>query len=180
MKQDEQFQSQQLQTQEYQSKQYQSEQFQLLKIGELAGLAGVSVKALRVYEKKNIIKPVKVDEDSGYRYYSAAQLEQVESLLELQDMGFTLNEIEQILSGNSSKDEILSLIAEKEVALQEIIWKTEEKLKELKSIKESMESNSRAGQIKEMTDEERAWYLAKLVRVNEYNNRQAISEAIWL
>lgn len=34
-------------------------------------------------------------------------------------MGFTLNEIEQILSGNSSKDEILLLIAEKEVALKE-------------------------------------------------------------
>ncbi|MBP5734112.1 MAG: MerR family DNA-binding transcriptional regulator, partial [Lachnospiraceae bacterium] len=36
---------------------------QLLKIGELAALAGVSVKALRVYEKKNVIKPVMVDEE---------------------------------------------------------------------------------------------------------------------
>ena len=33
---------------------------QLLKIGELAALAGVSVKALRVYEKKNVIMPVMV------------------------------------------------------------------------------------------------------------------------
>ena len=52
-------------------------EFQLLKIGELAALAGISVKALRVYEKKNIIKPVRVDEETGYRYYSAGQLEQV-------------------------------------------------------------------------------------------------------
>ena len=84
-------------------------EFQLLKIGELAALAGISVKALRVYEKKNVIKPVRVDEASGYRYYSAGQLEQVESLMELQDMGFSLAEIEQILSGERSKEEILKL-----------------------------------------------------------------------
>ena len=29
--------------------------FQMLKIGELAAMAGVSPKALRVYEKKNVI-----------------------------------------------------------------------------------------------------------------------------
>ena len=52
-------------------------EFQLLKIGELAALAGISVKALRVYEKKNIIKPVRVDEGSGYRYYSAGHTLQI-------------------------------------------------------------------------------------------------------
>lgn len=158
----------------------QDDQFELLKIGELAAMSDVSVKALRVYESKNIIKPVEVDEESGYRYYSADQVEQVESLKELQLMGFTLNEIERILSGNCSKDELHKLFVEKEVALQEIIWKTEEKLAELKSIKEKMELSSESGRIKEMTDEERAWYLAKLVRIDEHNVRQAVSEAIWL
>ena len=55
------------------------EEYQLLKIGELAKLSGVSIKALRVYEKKKIIKPVKVDEETGYRYYSAGQMEMIES-----------------------------------------------------------------------------------------------------
>lgn len=155
-------------------------EFQLLKIGELAALAGVSVKALRVYEKKNIIKPVRVDEGSGYRYYSAGQLEQVESLMELQDMGFSLVEIEQILSGERSKEEILTLFEEKERSLQEILWKTQAKLEELSSIKDRMENGQDAQRIQEMTDEERAWYLAKLVRVNDHNVRQALSEAIWV
>ena len=156
------------------------DRFQLLKIGELAGLAGVSVKALRVYESKNIIKPVEVDKDSGYRYYSADQLKQVESLLELQDMGFTLNEIEQILSGKLSKGQIIALFEEKEVAQQEMIWRMEAKLEEIKSIKETMENGPEASRIKEMSDEERAWYLAKLVVLNDNNVRQAISEAIWV
>ncbi len=155
-------------------------EFQLLKIGELAALAGISVKALRVYEKKNIIKPVRVDEGSGYRYYSAGQLEQVESLMELQDMGFSLVEIEQILSGERSKEEILTLFEEKERSLQEILWKTQAKLEELSSIKDRMENGQDVQRIQEMTDEERAWYLAKLVRVNDHNVRQALSEAIWV
>jgi len=155
-------------------------EFQLLKIGELAALAGISVKALRVYEKKNVIKPVRVDEASGYRYYSAGQLEQVESLMELQDMGFSLAEIEQILSGERSKEEILKLFEEKEHSLQEVLWKTQAKLEELGSIKDRMENGQDARRIQEMTDEERAWYLAKLVRVNDHNVRQALSEAIWL
>ena len=155
-------------------------EFQLLKIGELAALAGISVKALRVYEKKNIIKPVRVDEGSGYRYYSAGQLEQVESLMELQDMGFSLVEIEQILSGERSKEEILKLFEEKERSLQEVLWKTQSRLEEIGSIKDRMESGQDAQRIQEMTDEERAWYLAKLVRVNDHNVRQALSEAIWV
>ena len=155
-------------------------EFQLLKIGELAALAGISVKALRVYEKKNIIKPVRVDEGSGYRYYSAGQLEQVESLMELQDMGFSLVEIEQILSGERSKEEILTLFEEKERSLQEVLWKTQSRLEEISSIKDRMESGQDAQRIQEMTDEERAWYLAKLVRVNDHNVRQALSEAIWV
>ena len=155
-------------------------EFQLLKIGELAALAGISVKALRVYEKKNIIKPVRVDEESGYRYYSAGQLEQVESLMELQDMGFSLVEIEQILSGERSKEEILTLFEEKERSLQEVLWKTQARLEEIGSIKDRMESGKDAQRIREMTDEERAWYLAKLVRVNDHNVRQALSEAIWV
>ena len=155
-------------------------EFQLLKIGELAALAGISVKALRVYEKKNVIKPIRVDEASGYRYYSAGQLEQVESLMELQDMGFSLAEIEQILSGERSKEEILKLFEEKERSLKEVLWKTQSRLEELGSIKDRMENGQDAQRIQEMTDEERAWYLAKLVRVNDHNVRQALSEAIWL
>lgn len=154
--------------------------FRLIKIGELAALAGVSVKALRIYEKKNIIKPVEVDLVNGYRYYSAGQLEQVESLLELQDMGFSLNEIERILSGKCSQEEMTELIEKREKILKELIWKTEAKLEEIEVLKKNMKNSRNGRKIEDMTDEERAWHLAKLVRVNENNVKQAISEAIWL
>lgn len=154
--------------------------FQLLKIGELAILAGVSVKALRVYEKKKVIKPVEVDEETGYRYYSADQLKQVEALLELQDMGFSLNEISKLLSGTCSRDEMLALFEIKESNLKEIIWKTESKINELNDLKTKLTEGKEADKIKEMSDEERAWYLAKLIKVSEENVRQILSDVLWL
>ena len=47
-------------------------------------------------------------------------------------------------------------------------------------MRQNLEDGPDAKRIQEMTDEERAWYLAKLVCVNDHNVRQAISEAIWL
>lgn len=154
--------------------------FELLKIGELATLAGVSVKALRVYEKKKVIKPVEVDEETGYRYYSVDQLKQIEALLELQDMGFSLNEISKLLSGNCSRDEMVTLFEMKETNLREIIWKTESKINELNELKAKMTEGKEADKIKEMDDEERAWYLAKLIKVSEENVRQLLSDVLWL
>ena len=156
------------------------EEMELLKIGELAALAGVSVKALRVYEKKNVIKPVFVDEETGYRYYSPDQLQQIESLLELQDMGFTLKEISRTLSGKCTKEELATLFEAKQTALQEIIWKTEGKMRELDIMKTRLGQGSEVEKLRQMTDEERAWYLAKLVRVNEENVRRTLSEVLWL
>ena len=47
---------------------------ELMLIGEIADFFGISRKAMRLYEKKGIIKPVKVDTTNGYRYYSAEQV----------------------------------------------------------------------------------------------------------
>ena len=154
--------------------------FQLLKIGELAALAGVSVKALRVYERMNIIKPVEIDENTGYRYYSPDQFQLVEGLLVLQDMGFSLKDISKILSGKCTSEELDSLFEQKIVAQQEIIWKAEAQIKELSAMKKNMTEGDGGAKIKEMTEEERAWYLAKLVRVNEENVRQLLSQVLWL
>ena len=154
--------------------------YELMKIGELAAMAGISVKALRVYEKKGIIKPVEIDEKTGYRYYSAGQLQQVESLLALQDMGFTLSEIALIMSGNCTKEEMGALVEQKKTILQELILKTEAKMKGLDSIQKSYEQWADSDKVKNMTEEERIRSLSKLTILNEENVRQILSEVIWL
>ncbi|MCM1118545.1 MAG: MerR family transcriptional regulator [bacterium] len=85
----------------------------LMRIGEIAEFFGVSRKAIRLYEKKGIIKPVEVDAQNGYRYYSAAQVQQLNALLELKTLGFSLEEIKSVLDGETTKERLLDALAKK-------------------------------------------------------------------
>ena len=71
----------------------------LMRIGEIAAFYNISVKAMRVYEKMGIIKPVKIDGITNYRYYAADQVQQLDALLELKELGFSLVEIKKLLEG---------------------------------------------------------------------------------
>ena len=46
-----------------------------ISIGEFARRSRLSIKALRLYDKRRLLVPARVDEASGYRYYDAAELE---------------------------------------------------------------------------------------------------------
>lgn len=46
----------------------------LLTIGEIAKLTDASIKSLRYYEEIGILKPVFINPDTGYRYYSLNQI----------------------------------------------------------------------------------------------------------
>ena len=65
----------------------------LYRIGEFASQCGLTVKTLRYYDEIGLLKPVKVDDFTGYRYYSDRQLDDVELIKILKTCGFTLEEI---------------------------------------------------------------------------------------
>lgn len=65
----------------------------LYRIGDFASLTGLTVKTLRYYDDINLLKPVKVDNFTGYRYYSDSQLDDVELIKTLKYCSFSLEEI---------------------------------------------------------------------------------------
>ena len=65
----------------------------MFKIGEFSRLAQVPVPTLRYYDQVGLLKPVKVDTFSGYRYYAASQLPRLHRILALKGLGFTLEQI---------------------------------------------------------------------------------------
>ena len=67
-----------------------------LKIGELAKQTGISVGTLRYYSDLGVLHPVQRG-DNGYRYYSLDASQQVDFIKKAQALGFTLEEIKQIL-----------------------------------------------------------------------------------
>ena len=67
-----------------------------LKIGEFSRLMQVTVKTLRHYEQKELLLPDEVDEWTGYRYYSIDQMQRLNTIRDLQRLGFTLDEIKEL------------------------------------------------------------------------------------
>lgn len=66
-----------------------------MRIGDLAARAGVNIQTLRFYERKGILRqPARTA--SGYRSYTAADLESVLFVRRCQLLGFTLKEIRQL------------------------------------------------------------------------------------
>jgi len=55
----------------------------MFKIGDFSKLSLVSVKALRYYDELGLLRPARVDEFTGYRYYSASQLGRLHRILAL-------------------------------------------------------------------------------------------------
>lgn len=152
----------------------------LMRIGEIAAFFNVSVKAVRVYEKKGIIKPVKIDARTGYRYYSADQVHQLDALLELKQLGFSLLEIKKLFDGGMSNDRFMEALVHKKTAWQNAIAATENKIDAIDKITERLSTSEPATKIHELTEEERAWLLVKMVCVEDLHGQSVLSEAIWL
>lgn len=73
------------------------EEKRMLSIGEFSKICQVTIKTLRYYDKIGLLKPVWVDEATGYRYYSREQLEKMLLIQRLKRYGFLLEEIQDIL-----------------------------------------------------------------------------------
>ncbi|HET8757127.1 MAG TPA: MerR family transcriptional regulator [Solirubrobacteraceae bacterium] len=60
-----------------------------MKIGEVAGAAGVSVDTVRFYERVGVL-PSPARTESGYRDYEPGTVDRIRLTRELQGLGFTL------------------------------------------------------------------------------------------
>ena len=152
----------------------------LMLIGEIAEFFGVSRKAMRLYEKKGIIKPVKVDAANGYRYYSAEQVQQLNALLELKALGFSLDEIKMVTDGKTTKELLFKLLEKKQQAWQEAMNAAKYKAECLDGIISNLQSSDSADRIAQMTEEERAWLIVKMVCIEDVRAQKILSEALWL
>ena len=69
---------------------------QFLSPSEAAGRLGVSAKALRLYEERGLIAPVRTE--TGWRTYGPADMQRAGEIVALRDLGFSLAQIATILS----------------------------------------------------------------------------------
>jgi ubiquinone/menaquinone biosynthesis C-methylase UbiE len=96
--------------------------------GEFARRANVSVRTIRYYDDKGILKPT-IIKDSGYRFYKDSDFVELQKIIVLKRLGFSLDDISAI----SYKDDDVNYIKES-INLQ--LNMIREKMIELKQIEQ--------------------------------------------
>ncbi|MCH5209755.1 MAG: MerR family transcriptional regulator [Oscillospiraceae bacterium] len=100
----------------------------MLTIGQFSKVCMVTVKALRHYDEIGLIKPVEINDETGYRQYSEEQIPRMLLINRLKYYGFSLSEIKDILSCDNTilirlkrqKDVLINSIAETEAVIAEL------------------------------------------------------------
>ena len=73
----------------------------MFRISVFSRFTRVSVKALRHYDQLGLLKPAFVDPETGYRHYAARQVAQLQRVLALKELGFSLEHIRDCLGGGA-------------------------------------------------------------------------------
>jgi DNA-binding transcriptional MerR regulator len=82
----------------------------MFRIGEFSRITRVTVDTLRHYDALGLLKPANVDPFTGYRYYSARQLDSLNRILALKEVGFSLEEIARILQEKLTNEELRGML----------------------------------------------------------------------
>jgi effector-binding domain-containing protein len=91
----------------------------MFRIGEFSRLSQVSIKTLRYYDEIDLFKPSEVDRFTAYRAYSAGQLPRLNRILVLKDLGFSLEQIRQVLDGDLHAAELRGMLRLKQAEVQQ-------------------------------------------------------------
>src|SRR5690625_2452514 len=97
----------------------------------MAKLHNLPVKTLRYYDEIDLFKPIEVDPNTGYRYYSVEQFKVLDIINYLKVLGMPLKEIKYYLSHRDLTEFIESLHEYKKI--------TEAKIAELQIAKSKIE-----------------------------------------
>ena len=105
----------------------------MLRIGDFSRLAQVSVKTLRHYGRLGLLKPAWIDRYTGYRYYELDQLPRLNRILALKDLGFSLEQIAQVLNEGLPPAQLRGMLRLRQMELREHVQDELEQLERVEA-----------------------------------------------
>ena len=97
----------------------------MLTIGEFSKICKVSTKTLRYYETIDLLNPICIKAESGYRYYAIEQLKNMLFINRMKTYGFSLDEIRTLLKWEEQGESKLlqnALLSHRKVLQEQILW----------------------------------------------------------
>jgi DNA-binding transcriptional MerR regulator len=82
----------------------------VFRIGDFSRIARVSARLLRFYDEIGLFAPAHADTQTGYRYYAMAQLGELNRITVLKELGFSLEQVRDLLKSPPSAAELRSML----------------------------------------------------------------------
>lgn len=105
----------------------------MFKIADFSRLTRVTVKMLRHYDDLGLLRPQRVDPQTGYRYYAAEQLPRLNRLIALKDLGFSLEQVRALLDDGLPAEELRGMLRLRRAELEAEIAAAEERLRRVEA-----------------------------------------------
>lgn len=109
-----------------------------LTIARAARQAGVSVETIRFYERRGLIEQPRKPQGSGFRIYSPDQVRRIKFIRQAQQIGFTLHEIQELLSLRADSAADCSMVRGQAMAKLEEVRRKGEQLRQIGSALEAL------------------------------------------
>lgn len=103
----------------------------MYKIGSFASLCQISVQTLRYYERLGLFEPEYIDPFTSYRHYTLRQVEQVNRIMALKELGLSLDQIRDLIFNEISTAEIEMMLKLKQADIQRMIKRETERLQHI-------------------------------------------------
>lgn len=116
----------------------------MFKIGDFAQLARVSSRVLRHYDRIDLLKPAHVDTITGYRFYGAAQLADINRIVALRDLGFGLSQIGEMTQEPMSSSDLRAMLKLRQAQASAELHAAEQRLRRIDSRINQLEEHAPA------------------------------------
>lgn len=74
-----------------------------MRIGELAARSGIPAGSIRFYERQGLLEPPARDDGNNYREYDEHAVARLQSLRQLQELGFSIREMAELIALSGSR-----------------------------------------------------------------------------
>ncbi|MDD5510159.1 MAG: MerR family transcriptional regulator [Dehalococcoidales bacterium] len=115
----------------------------MFKIGDFSRLSFVTVKTLHYYDEIGLLKPVKVDRFTGYRYYSADQLPRLNYIVSLKNLGLSLDEVGTLINNSLTPRQMRDLFILKKAELQQRLSEEQRRLEQVEKLLNQIEKEGK-------------------------------------
>jgi DNA-binding transcriptional MerR regulator len=149
-----------------------------MRIGYFARLGNVSVRALRFYDAIGLLPPLRVDSDSGFRHYGVGQLARLQQIRALQDLGFSLAHIREVLRRDLPTTSLRALLEQRRSELKGHIREDVARLARIELRLQTLAKNDRGSSPVFVRQTKDAWVVSLREKIQSYDRTEDLFQEL--